>query len=330
MAARCDLRDVSLARALRRARLGLLTTGAALALWVAGCGAAPAAKAAPAAGGAGHLRPSSAGELSPALAPLAFWLGDWHGQDGASEHWIAAAGALYGVALDGRGGFEVMIVDDAEGAGPADGKLRFWAMPGGSPAVRFERGELRDQGITFVNPRHDFPQQIAYWREGPVLHAEISGGGQAQAATFSLGDAQPAPELEAADLAFAADTAARGIEGWLAAFEPGGWQLLRDKKATGDDIRREMGPFLAQTRITWAPAASQRKGDLGFTIGTATFTSVADGSSWRGTYVTLWHRQPDGSWKVRFDTGRVVNEASTQGGTEASTEGSTEGGTEAR
>jgi len=31
---------------------------------------------------------------------------------------------------------------------------------------------------------------------------------------------------------------------------------------------------------------------------------AADG--WRSTYVTIWRRQPDGAWKVLFDTGRIV------------------------
>jgi hypothetical protein len=26
-----------------------------------------------------------------------------------------------------------------------------------------------------------------------------------------------------------------------------------------------------------------------------------------GTYATIWRRQPDGAWKVLFDTGRVQN-----------------------
>lgn len=51
-------------------------------------------------------------ELSPALAPLAGWLGDWDARDGqGSEHWIAAAGAIYGVVLRGDR-FEVLVVDD--------------------------------------------------------------------------------------------------------------------------------------------------------------------------------------------------------------------------
>jgi len=28
----------------------------------------------------------------------------------------------------------------------------------------------------------------------------------------------------------------------------------------------------------------------------------------RCTYVTIWRRQPDGAWKVLFDTGRTVQD----------------------
>src|ERR1041384_2882576 len=53
-------------------------------------------------------------ELSPALTPLAWWLGDWDDAGGnGSEHWIAAGGAIYGVSLHGKT-FEVMVIDDGE------------------------------------------------------------------------------------------------------------------------------------------------------------------------------------------------------------------------
>jgi len=71
-----------------------------------------------------------------------------------------------------------------------------------------------------------------------------------------------------------------------------------------DGIREVMSGLLASTKIEWAPIASAMRGDVGYTVGKATFTGKDD--SWRSTYVTIWKKQPDGSWKVLFDTGRTV------------------------
>jgi ketosteroid isomerase-like protein len=65
---------------------------------------------------------------------------------------------------------------------------------------------------------------------------------------------------------------------------------------------------LTSGRLDWAPIASGKSGDLGFTVGKATFTGAKPDDGWRSTYVTIWRRQPDGAWKVLFDTGRVVQE----------------------
>ena len=40
----------------------------------------------------------------------------------------------------------------------------------------------------------------------------------------------------------------------------------------------------------------------------ATKVATKPEDGWRSTYVTIWHRQPDGAWKVLFDTGRPVQE----------------------
>jgi hypothetical protein len=85
------------------------TAALSLSILAAACGGtSPAAR--PGAGGAAAGDGNAAAELSPALAPLAWWLGTWEAEDGAStEHWIAAAGAIYGVSLQGPRSFEVMI-----------------------------------------------------------------------------------------------------------------------------------------------------------------------------------------------------------------------------
>ena len=249
-------------------------------------------------------------ELSPALAPLAWWLGDW--QSGADcdgspvayrEHWVAASGAMYGVGFSDRG-FEVMIVDDGEGGGPPDGVLRFIAMPMGERSVEFKQRELGDRTITFANPEHDDPKQITYAKHDDQLRAVLFG------TSFIKVDMCPtagtsAPELEAADRAFAADTAARHVDGWVAAFDPQGAMMSRGTRLEGAQIRTAMEGTLATGTLAWEPIASRRAGTLGFTVGKATYTGP---ESWRSSYVTVWRQQSDGGWKVLFDTGRVVQE----------------------
>lgn len=258
--------------------------------------------------------PAAGAELSPALAPLAWWLGDWDADDGSgSEHWVAAAGAIYGVALHADGGFEIMVVDDGERPGPPDGVLRFLASPGGKPQVEFRAGgAAAADGITFANLGHDDPKSIRYAPEGGALAATLEGERTLRFG-FRRGAGTAAPELEAADRSFSADTGARGVEGWVAAFAPDGAMLRPRGRIEGAAIAEAMRPTLTSGTLAWTPIASRRRGDLGFTVGKATFTAARPEDSWRSSYVTLWRRQPDGSWKVLLDTGRVVNEDGARG-----------------
>lgn len=55
--------------------------------------------------------------------------------------------------------------------------------------------------------------------------------------------------------------------------------------------------------LTWRPSGADVSisGDLGYTYGLYTLKS-AD-TSFRGTYVTIWHKNKDGKWKFVLDTG---------------------------
>jgi ketosteroid isomerase-like protein len=243
-------------------------------------------------------------ELSPALAPLAWWLGDWQAATG-TEHWVASRGVIFGIALHDKAQFEVMVVDDGDGPGPADGKLRFFAMPGGTKSVEFALRDQRDSMVTWANDAHDYPKTITYARAGASLVATIGGDGKSDESNYTRTTVPRAPALEAADIAFAKDTAARGIEGWVAAFDPAGGQMTKQGRVEGAAAIRElMSGLLASTKIEWAPIASAARGDIGYTVGKATFTGKDD--SWRSTYVSIWKQQADGTWKVLFDTGRTV------------------------
>lgn len=277
----------------------------AVCLVLGACSAGPGGPGGP---GPGAPAATASPELSPALAPLSWWLGDWDADDGASEHWVAAAGAIYGVALHGDT-FEVLVVDDGDGPGRPDGILRLYAMPNGARSVEFRLRTLADASATFGNDAHDFPKTITYELTADRTGlAAVLGGGKLVKFRFKRGARRPAPELEAADLAFAAATAQRGVDGWVAAFDPDGAMLGRSGRIERAAIAEAMAPTLGAGRLDWAPIASGMAGRLGFTVGKATFTGARPEDGWRSTYATIWRRQPDGAWKVLFDTGRAVQE----------------------
>ena len=270
---------------------------ALLALLLAACGGSPK-KSAPAA-------PAASAELSAALAPLSWWLGHWAGA-GGHEHWVAAAGAIYGVSFPKEGSFEVLIVDDSD-AGKLDGVWRLWAMPGGTKQVKFTRTAHTAASATFENPEHDAPKSITYERKGADLVARLAGGFD-MTYPFQATGYVPAPELEQADLAFAAAVKTGGVTAWIDAFAPDGWMWGKAGVIPRDKVGDHMAPVLTSGVLAWTPIASGKHGSLGYTVGKGTFTGKTPADSWRTSYVTIWKQQPDGAWKVLFDTGRGVDE----------------------
>lgn len=57
--------------------------------------------------------------------------------------------------------------------------------------------------------------------------------------------------------------------------------------------------------LTWEPLYGDiaKSGDLGYTYGIFTMVVRADSSVNKGTYVSIWKKQADGSWKWVMDTG---------------------------
>lgn len=127
--------------------------------------------------------------------------------------------------------------------------------------------------------------------------------------------ATPAPaDLEAADRAFAADVAREGTAAWLRWFDPNGAQLVPGAIVRGDSARRALMSGLLDDphlKLVWEPdtAVVAASGDIGYTIGHSQVRQTnADGSVTirsTGRYLTVWRRQPDGSWKVELDTGNT-------------------------
>ncbi len=61
-------------------------------------------------------------------------------------------------------------------------------------------------------------------------------------------------------------------------------------------------------KLRWHPvsAVAAKSGDVGYTIGrweSVTSAAGRDSVTARGNYVTIWHKQRDGSWKAAVDIG---------------------------
>jgi ketosteroid isomerase-like protein len=256
-----------------------------LAAIVAGCGGAPA--------------PASTPPPPPSTAPLA-WLTGTYQAPGATARWQVVAGARWGVLLRDDG-FEVDVLDPG---GPVAGGARLIAMPDGRRADAYRVIAATPQLLEAVAD----PGRVRRLRTaGHALLAERDDDPPRHPERVTLTPATdtPAPALNAADAAFAADTAARGADGWVAAFAPDGAQWEDDQRIEGAAaIRAHITATLAAGALAWSPIASGARGDLGFTLGEWTFTAPTKQIVARGSYCTIWRRQPDGRWLVAFDVGR--------------------------
>ncbi len=112
-----------------------------------------------------------------------------------------------------------------------------------------------------------------------------------------------------ADRAFARETAARGVEGWLDFHLEDAHNVPAAGPAVVGHalIRERMAAFLADTTqfFTWEPvfAETAADGSLGFTYGDWSTTDLStDSVTSRGRYLTVWKKH-DGEWKVTADIG---------------------------
>jgi len=119
-------------------------------------------------------------------------------------------------------------------------------------------------------------------------------------------------ELMAADRAFAEATARRGAEGWTSYFAEDARQFHTRGVSIGTaQIREAMTRAFADTtrRLVWRPVYAElgRSADLGYTIGRWESRALGKDGGWTvegtGSYVTIWRRRGDGSWKVAVDIG---------------------------
>ena len=253
--------------------------------------------------------PASGPDLSPALAPIAWMIGDWTYPDG-EEHWVAAAGVLYGASFANDGAYELMIIDDADqdADGKPDGTLRLYAMPGGAvPTLFTGRNDTATQ-VVFEHPSHDDPTSISYGTDGPRLVAKVSGPSRSLELGMNPGPATTEPEAEAADVAFARDTDAEDAPGWVRWFADDGAMIRGDQRIEGQDaIGAAMAPLLGRASLLWAPVWSRRSRDGRYAVTVGRARIVANAAvTWRGSYLTLWRHDPAG-WRVVVDVGRGEN-----------------------
>lgn len=114
-----------------------------------------------------------------------------------------------------------------------------------------------------------------------------------------------------ADRAFDRATAERGLDGWMSFFAgdarintPRG--ILEGKAALRDHYAKMFAR--KNFSIHWKPlyAEASQDGTLGYTLGTAEFSSDDESGVTQkanGRYLTVWRKQPDGSWKAVTDLG---------------------------
>lgn len=81
----------------------------------------------------------------------------------------------------------------------------------------------------------------------------------------------------------------------------GGWPIIGSINLEQSFARLNDSGFT----LSWEPmdAFMAEAGDMGYTYGTFTRLIKATGQKSRGSYVTIWKKQSDGSWKFVLDCG---------------------------
>jgi len=274
---------------------------ASILIAAAACGGATPKPAGP--------EPVAGPDLSPALAPVRWIVGDWEHEAGR-EHWTAVAGVFYGVAFHAEGGFEAMLIDDAteDAPGQPDGTLRFYAIPSGAAETLFTATGAGADALRFENPQHDDPTSIEYTPADQGLSSTVTGARGEQVLSMASFDGERADDAVAADAAFARATDANRADGWVDSFAEDGAMIRGGQRVEGADaIRGVIAPLLAQGDLLWSPTWSRlsANGQLAATAGHARLVHEAR-VVWRGSYLTVWRATAEG-WKVVLDVGRSEN-----------------------
>lgn len=116
--------------------------------------------------------------------------------------------------------------------------------------------------------------------------------------------------LIAADCEFASMAVDSGLGAAFVFFAADSATMLRDGSLPiiGKEAIRGLFSGPARGTLTWEPyfADMAGSGDLGYTLGEYQFAPKDTSGGKKvphGYYVTIWKKQPDGSWKFVLDTG---------------------------
>ncbi len=117
-------------------------------------------------------------------------------------------------------------------------------------------------------------------------------------------------EIINTDKAFSAMSAEKGMREAFVAFaadevikpQDGGQPVIGKESL----MRSFEGAPARDFVLTWTPLKADASGDLGYTFGNwerKFKTPSGSDTTVYGNYVSIWKRQPDGSWKYVFDSG---------------------------
>lgn len=113
------------------------------------------------------------------LAELSWLAGDW-GDSQTQEHWSEPKGSTMLGYNRSKDFHEFLKIVETEGG------VTYWASPQSGTWVPFKMKELTSTKVRFVNPDHDFPQEIIYQLRGKTLLVTISDGAdESRAWTFT-------------------------------------------------------------------------------------------------------------------------------------------------
>ena len=128
---------------------------------------------------------------------------------------------------------------------------------------------------------------------------------------FFFGADRDTKVLIDAEHAFAKATAERGIDGWMEFMAPNAVELAAEPLVGLDQIRAGMGKLFQRPgfKLSWEPTKAEFLGkgdDTGYVVGWYELrVNDSDGKPQveKGTYLTTWRKQKDGTWKVVSDVG---------------------------